>query len=571
MNPRAQWLTASPLWDDFASRPDAAEFRQPVTLRFNTDKFMDELQAVLAAPPVRLRQYIAQPENWRNPAVGVAADWISTGGSSSSTTGGSGATGTGTGEDPPTNLKLYQPVHGMFYLATASLTCRLPGLPDHRVKVEQGDKVSMVLRRLQANANSPNANLSVFDPGTCDEYAWIGKGSSGVWAKVDPSTGLITIPSGEERLPTFRLPFTNKDRARMLIAGLVPTGRQSSYVAARKKSSNGSGLSSDPPPDDARKIDFQRQVVDPWGDLAHWYWLNFEQSAGPSPTPEDLDSIVRSSALILLDFANFLLANLSSVWQAVLDTSQENALPAKAKALYELLKTPSNSGPSLLDSMKTAKQKESGLNDGSYTPVSSDIVLLTDTGLRGLIWKTGGVRPIDQACDDALDEAGPAVKPAIRVPAMAPQSPSGNDWYIVRFLYERPQCKALSPPVISDPCRPFQMASYFDPDAPARSLQVALPIDTSAAALRKYDKGVAFLISDQLAKQMSRVKGLKQLMDGDMGPELGIGMICSFSIPIITICAMIVLMIFVILLNLIFFWLPFLKICFPVPELKAKG
>ncbi|HXJ14218.1 MAG TPA: hypothetical protein VNH19_18225 [Candidatus Limnocylindrales bacterium] len=562
MNPRAQWLTASPLWDDFASHPDAGEFRQPVTLRFNTDKFMDELQGVLAAPPVQLRQYIAQPENWRNPAVGVAADWISAGKLSLSAT----------GEDQPTHLKLYQPVHGMFYLATASLTCRLPGLPDHRVKADQGDKVSMVLRRLQANANSPNADLSVFDPATCDEYAWIGKGSSGVWAKVESSTDSSVIPGGEERLPSFMLPFTNKDRARTLIAGLVPTGRQSSYVAGRKKSSNGSGPGPDPAPDDARKIDFQRQVVDPWGDLTHWYWFNFEQGSAPAnPTTEDLDSIVRSSALVLLDFANFLLANLNIVWQTVLDPSQENALPPKAKALFELLKTPSSSGPSLLNSMKTAKQKESGLNDGSYTPVSSDIALLTDTGLRGLIWKTGGVRPVNQACNDALDEAGPAATPAIRVPAMPPQSPSGNDWYIIRFLYERPQCKLLSPPVISDPCRPFQMASYFDPDAPARSLQVALPIDTSAAALRKYDKGVAFLISDQLAKQMSRVKGLKQLMDGDMGPELGIGMICSFSIPIITICAMIVLMIFVILLNLIFFWLPFLKICFPVPELKAKG
>jgi len=44
----------------------------------------------------------------------------------------------------------------------------------------------------------------------------------------------------------------------------------------------------------------------------------------------------------------------------------------------------------------------------------------------------------------------------------------------------------------------------------------------------------------------------------------------SLSIPIITICAMIVLMIFLILLNIIFFWLPFFKICFPVPTLKAK-
>ena len=49
------------------------------------------------------------------------------------------------------------------------------------------------------------------------------------------------------------------------------------------------------------------------------------------------------------------------------------------------------------------------------------------------------------------------------------------------------------------------------------------------------------------------------------GEPLDLGLICSFSIPIITICALIVLMIFVILLNIVFWWLPFFRICFPVP------
>ena len=48
--------------------------------------------------------------------------------------------------------------------------------------------------------------------------------------------------------------------------------------------------------------------------------------------------------------------------------------------------------------------------------------------------------------------------------------------------------------------------------------------------------------------------------------SLQLGMICSFSIPIITICALIVLMIFLSLLNIIFWWLPFFRICFPFPK-----
>lgn len=62
---------------------------------------------------------------------------------------------------------------------------------------------------------------------------------------------------------------------------------------------------------------------------------------------------------------------------------------------------------------------------------------------------------------------------------------------------------------------------------------------------------------------------LQSLMDGD-APKGGLtfGMICGFSIPIITICAFIILQIFLQLLNIIFYWLPFVKICIPYPKPK---
>jgi hypothetical protein len=159
----------------------------------------------------------------------------------------------------------------------------------------------------------------------------------------------------------------------------------------------------------------------------------------------------------------------------------------------------------------------------------------------------------------------------VRTPAKNPASAGTRDWFVARCVYLRPQCGPACCTVLSDPSEPFQLASFFDPDAPARPVNIALPVDTTPAALRKYDKNVAFPISEELAKQMNRVKGLKKLMEGEVGgPEIGIGMICSFSIPIITLCAFIVLMIFLQLLNIIFWWLPFLKICFPFPTLKAK-
>jgi hypothetical protein len=66
----------------------------------------------------------------------------------------------------------------------------------------------------------------------------------------------------------------------------------------------------------------------------------------------------------------------------------------------------------------------------------------------------------------------------------------------------------------------------------------------------------------------------KDLPVGDTGPctanNLSLGMICSLSIPIITLCALFLLMIMISLLDFIFRWMPYFIICFPVPGLKAK-
>ena len=124
---------------------------------------------------------------------------------------------------------------------------------------------------------------------------------------------------------------------------------------------------------------------------------------------------------------------------------------------------------------------------------------------------------------------------------------------------------------MSEPSEPFQIAGFFDLDAPARPINISLPIDTSIKDLRKLRKNVNFLLSNQLREQMNRVTSLKDALDGKFadGKSVDVGLICSFSIPIITICALLVLMIFISLLNIIFWWMPFLRICFPI-GLKAK-
>jgi hypothetical protein len=191
----------------------------------------------------------------------------------------------------------------------------------------------------------------------------------------------------------------------------------------------------------------------------------------------------------------------------------------------------------------------------------------------------------------AMPDDAPTIVPE---PPLASQKPLDmrEGLFVIRFVYERPWCGPLEPPEVSQPTTPFQMAGYFDPDAPARPIRIALPLDTSPAGLRKFDKNTAFAISDVLCGQMQR---LRSLTFGDLvlsvlpwpfhkdlsasAPDSGactggggveIGMICSISIPIVTICALLLLMIIVNLLDIVFRWLPYFFICFPIPGLKAK-
>src|SRR5207249_6494047 len=138
----------------------------------------------------------------------------------------------------------------------------------------------------------------------------------------------------------------------------------------------------------------------------------------------------------------------------------------------------------------------------------------------------------------------------------------GLSRYVIRCVYRRPECGPLQPDVVSDPSEPFRIAGFFDLDAPTRSIVISMPIDTSIKDLRKLRKNVSFLLSNELRSQMNRVTSLKNALDGKFadGESLDIGLMCSFSIPIITICALIVLMIFISLLNIVFWWMPFLRI-----------
>jgi hypothetical protein len=156
--------------------------------------------------------------------------------------------------------------------------------------------------------------------------------------------------------------------------------------------------------------------------------------------------------------------------------------------------------------------------------------------------------------------------------ALAPKLGSrAGALFTIRCVYRSPRCEPRERPVLSDRSALFTIGSYVDPDAPARIIRIPMPVDVSVEALKKFKKSVGFVLSNQLRKQLSRIDDPKKALKGEADPNgdnLDLGEIWVFAIPIITMVAMIILMIIASLLNMIFMWLPFLKIRIPI---KLKG
>jgi hypothetical protein len=97
-------------------------------------------------------------------------------------------------------------------------------------------------------------------------------------------------------------------------------------------------------------------------------------------------------------------------------------------------------------------------------------------------------------------------------------------------------------------------------------VQISLPDVTDRNLLRSLKPNVAFELPPALQNLL--LGNPKDLLEGKPtgGGSFEVGWICSFSLPIITICAFICLNIFLSLFDLIFKWMFFIKICIPFPK-----
>jgi hypothetical protein len=503
-------------------------------LRFASDSFMDDLQQVLETQPGALPALRAAKESFRAKPLGKDDTWAS--------------------PEPPV-LKLYQPIHGHFYLVTAALVCRVPGFPDHEVQPAQQEKVSFVLRRLKQDSEGGELAWST-DPVN-------GKG----W--VDASSDALA--PYEELHPLAPMNFTVTDgRRRRLFVGLVPTATRDTYPARGRVDPFPTQTPSGAPLD-TRRTEVNARIV---GALA---------TIGDAAQPTS-----EAAQFALLDFGDFLQSHLdASSRDLVFGTSEPDPNDSR-HTLWSILNADLNAQQTLRTAIQSALAQADAITGESTAAPSFPATIASDLAAvaRWLVPK--GETPRGKTLADIVTNALAAElattategQPAasIEVPKLAGvPAIDGEDnppRFQVRCVYQRPECGPLHPPLLSAATESFAFAQFFDFDAPARPIRIPLPVDTSIKDLRKFRKNVSFVISEQLKNQMNQIGALKDVMDGKVeqadSSTLGFGMICSFSIPIITICALMVLMIFLQLLNIVFWWLPFFRLCFPI-GLKAKS
>lgn len=138
--------------------------------------------------------------------------------------------------------------------------------------------------------------------------------------------------------------------------------------------------------------------------------------------------------------------------------------------------------------------------------------------------------------------------------------------YVMRAfirVQDSPTCPVRT--LWTEPTEPFEIVPWYESSGQP-PIKVELPaIDRNL--LSKLKPNVAFKVPPSVQKFMDNIN-LGDLTDGNKIPAGGLdfGMICGFNIPIITLCAFIVLSIFLALLNIVFWWLPFVKICIPFPK-----
>jgi len=205
---------------------------------------------------------------------------------------------------------------------------------------------------------------------------------------------------------------------------------------------------------------------------------------------------------------------------------------------------------------------------GDYLKDLCAAVILREEGAPAIKLPTFWRRPDADQANDVSAAAKRSLEAAIRggLPNEQRFDQPGARYRIHAFM--RVRSPDGCPPHLqwSEPSEPFTIVPWWESGGRGPLHTITLP-DIDATTVKSIVPNVAFTVPPKLAALLKK-NSLENFLEGGTvdNSNGSIRWICSFSIPIITICAFIVLNIFLTLFHIVFQWLFYIKICLPYPS-----
>ncbi|ABF86618.1 hypothetical protein MXAN_4502 [Myxococcus xanthus DK 1622] len=439
----------------------------------------------------------------------------------------------------PQGLKLLQPVHGVFNVALLEACCDVFGEP--RVEATRIESAGLVIRRVGAGNT---------------REAWVRRdGKVAGWVTLDgeeqerePDPGRREGPAGpgpaDVRRELLRLMrATSRDQETVTSLFIAPPD---ACAAAKRTVLYGllqvasgeapEGASSTAPAFDDAQV---RSLLSPYfaaGKTVDWTGLE-----GLSVTYQDvaqrrLPQAKHDKLALFIDFLRGLVA--------VFDAFQVPAL------------------------MTAMNRVQLDYGNGQKRPAGTALSGLADVLVQG---KTGTVvlprswtHPNASEAAQVLQAAKAATAPRMRdlIPPERRFERRGSR-YVARAFVRIHREDGCPPAIVwSEESAPFTIAAWHER---GKRPPVLIPLP-SLKDLSAFKPNVTFQVPPGMNELLNK-NSPKDFLEGSASTPAGqgIGWLCGFNIPIITLCAFIVLNLFLSLLNIVFFWIALIKICIPIP------
>ena len=502
---------------------------------------------------------------------------------------------------------LFQPVHRIFHLVLVEAVCDTVGTP--RLDPQRIESAGLVLRRhpvdergnvmldrLEAwvqDASTPTSRAGgATKRRTIRGWTQLGGRLTGTLAELDvdpdPTRRPPELRAGHEEIER-RLALTSAAAAKLGMAAraerIAPlfvappdvckaTGKTLLYGLVPVTSAELGSSPAQLPPFDATELST--------------HLPRFLRAGGARPVPRP-GQIVRYSNAGSEDLAEIVghLRQLAMEFGAFEATPEAVALVRALNAIQLPVADPSVWPPDRLGEVKAAFDLARGFNQpmpgltvrgaGDWMRDAANVLVAGDD--RAASPPASLRMPLEWPAISAETAASvlSAVATAMqaRLTTIAPREGRYTDpsrrYRLRAFIRVRGHEDGACPPrlVWSDHSAPFTIAPWYAPsDTPP--VPVPLPDARDRALLKALKPNVAFVVPKSLQDVLNG-NDPKKMVKGEGGDGTGniaLDWICGFNIPIITLCAFIVLNIFLSLFDIIFQWMMWAKICVPIPKRK---